>query len=305
MAVVGGHAARARILHHRRRAEHELHEFAGQHADHRAVHAGPQYRCGRAGYPGGHRQGRQGMLPPNMPRPPSYQKANPAEQPVLLPGAHLRHAAALHGRRIRRDPAGAAHLDGERRFARAGVMARRNTPCACRWIPTSWRRAASASMKCRTPSQRSNVNLPTGKLYGAKQAFTVQSSGQLTQRRRLPAHHRGLSNGAPVRLEQLGNVIDSVENDKTGAWFNGERGIILAVQRQPGTNTVEVVDEHPSAAAGVPQRDPAVGESRRSAFDASESIRRLHPRRGIHPGADRLPGGDGDLPLPAQHLARP
>ena len=49
-------------------------------------------------------------------------------------------------------------------------------------------------------------------------------------------------NGAPVRLEQLGRVIDSIENNKALAWFNGERGVMLAIQRQPGTNTVQVVD---------------------------------------------------------------
>ena len=82
--------------------------------------------------------------------------------------------------------------------------------------------------------QQSNVNLPTGRLYGEKQAFTIQSSGQLTS----AAAYRPLivayRNGTPVRLEQLGRVVDGVENDKTIAWFDGERGVILAIQRQPG-----------------------------------------------------------------------
>ena len=49
-------------------------------------------------------------------------------------------------------------------------------------------------------------------------------------------------NGAPVRLNELGRVIDSVQNDKTASWFNGNRAIVLAIQKQPGTNTVAVVD---------------------------------------------------------------
>src|SRR6202035_3128910 len=49
-------------------------------------------------------------------------------------------------------------------------------------------------------------------------------------------------NGSPVRLEDVGRVLDSVQNDKTAGWSNGERSVVLAVQRQPGTNTVEVVD---------------------------------------------------------------
>src|SRR5207249_6694667 len=49
-------------------------------------------------------------------------------------------------------------------------------------------------------------------------------------------------NGAPIRLIELGRVVDSVENDKLAAWFKDQRGIILAIYRQPGTNTIEVVD---------------------------------------------------------------
>jgi HAE1 family hydrophobic/amphiphilic exporter-1 len=89
--------------------------------------------------------------------------------------------------------------------------------------------------------QRSNVNLPTGRLYGEKQAFTVQSSGELTRAAAYRPIIVSYKNGVPIRLEQLGNVIDGFENDKTGAWFNGVKSTMLAVQRQPGTNTVEVV----------------------------------------------------------------
>src|SRR4029077_8972007 len=87
-----------------------------------------------------------------------------------------------------------------------------------------------------------NVDLPTGTLYGKHQAFTIDSKGQLTN----AAAYRSLivayQNGSPVRLEDVGRVLDSVQNDKTAGWSNGERSVVLAVQRQPGTNTVEVVD---------------------------------------------------------------
>ena len=71
--------------------------------------------------------------------------------------------------------------------------------------------------------------------------YTVQANGQLLKPG-LPPLIVAYRNGAPVRLDELGHVIDSVENDKTASWFNGERAIVLAIQRQPGTNTVEVVD---------------------------------------------------------------
>jgi HAE1 family hydrophobic/amphiphilic exporter-1 len=86
------------------------------------------------------------------------------------------------------------------------------------------------------------VNLPTGTLQGEKQAFTIQATGQLYN----AAAYRPLivayRSGSPVRLEELGRVIDSVENDKVANWYKNERAVVLAIQRQPGTNTVEVAD---------------------------------------------------------------
>jgi HAE1 family hydrophobic/amphiphilic exporter-1 len=90
--------------------------------------------------------------------------------------------------------------------------------------------------------KNANVNIPTGTLYGPQQAFTVQATGQLTtaaQYRPLIVAYRG---GKPVRLEELGQALNSVENDKIASWYKNSRAIVLAIQRQPGTNTIEVVD---------------------------------------------------------------
>ena len=119
--------------------------------------------------------------------------------------------------------------------------------------------------------QRSNVNLPTGRLQGEKQAFTVQSTGQLTNAaayRPLIVEYR---NGVPLRLEELANVIDGVEN-KTIAWNNGTRGIILAIARQPGTNTVQIVDNIRKI---LPELQAALPPSIQLLimFDASQSVR--------------------------------
>jgi HAE1 family hydrophobic/amphiphilic exporter-1 len=88
----------------------------------------------------------------------------------------------------------------------------------------------------------SNVNLPTGTLWGPNQAFSIQATGQLTT----AAAYRPLivayRNGSPVRLEQLGRVIDGVQTDKVASWYRDERAVVLAIQKQPGTNTIEVVD---------------------------------------------------------------
>jgi HAE1 family hydrophobic/amphiphilic exporter-1 len=90
--------------------------------------------------------------------------------------------------------------------------------------------------------QSGNVNLPTGTLQGPTQARTVQSTGQLTNAaayRELVVAYR---HGSPIRLNQLATVLDSVENDKIASWFGDTRGIVLAIQKQPGMNTVAVVD---------------------------------------------------------------
>ena len=212
-----------------------------------------------------------GTLPPNMPHPPSYQKVNPAEQPVLylaLTSATLplytvdEYAETLLAQRISMAP-GVARVQvyGAQKYA---VRVQLNPDSlASRGIGIDDVQKAIAS---------SNVNLPTGKLYGEKQAFTVQSSGQLKN----AASYRPLivsyRNGNPVRLEQLGNVLDGVESDKTAAWFNGVRGVILAVQRQPGSNTVEVVN-NVKALMPVFKKEMPPSVDLSINFDASESIR--------------------------------
>jgi HAE1 family hydrophobic/amphiphilic exporter-1 len=87
-----------------------------------------------------------------------------------------------------------------------------------------------------------NVNLPTGILYGTHQAFTIEASGKLNNAEAYRPLIVAYRNGSPVRLRELGKVIDSVENDKIAGWYNNVRNIGLAIFRQPGTNTVQVVD---------------------------------------------------------------
>src|SRR5262245_15520547 len=90
--------------------------------------------------------------------------------------------------------------------------------------------------------QKANVNLPTGTLYGPDKAFTVHATGQPTPAEAYRPLIVAYRNGSPLRLEEAGRVIASVENDKVASWFNNTRSIILSIQRQPGTSTVEVVD---------------------------------------------------------------
>ena len=212
-----------------------------------------------------------GLLPPNMPRPPSYQKTNPAEQPVLylaLTSSTLplytvdEYAETLLAQRI-------SMASG---VSRVQVFGAQKYAVRVQLDPDSLVSRDIGIDEVQRAIQQSNVNLPTGKLYGDKQAFTVQSSGQLTNAQAYRPLIVAWRNGLPVRLEELGQVIDSVENDKVVAWFNGVRGVILAIQRQPGTNTVEVVDNIKQLLPVFRNEIPPAVDLM-VAFDASESIR--------------------------------
>src|SRR6185503_1899118 len=92
-----------------------------------------------------------------------------------------------------------------------------------------------------------NVNLPTGQITGPQRAFALQTSGQLTSADQYMSLVVAYRNGIPVRLQELGDLVDSVEDDKTASWFysgldEDQRAIVLAIQRQPGTNTIAVTD---------------------------------------------------------------
>jgi HAE1 family hydrophobic/amphiphilic exporter-1 len=181
------------------------------------------------------------QLPSEMPIPPSYQKVNPADQPVIylalssptLPlSAVNEYADTLMAQRISM-VSGVAQvmIYGSQKFA---VRAQLDPKLlASRGIGID---------EVVNAIGNSNVNLPTGTLWGNDKAFTIEATGQLYK----AADYRPLivayRNGSAVHLEELGRVIDSVENDKVANWYNNTRSIVLAIQRQPGTNTVEVVD---------------------------------------------------------------
>jgi HAE1 family hydrophobic/amphiphilic exporter-1 len=212
-----------------------------------------------------------GRLPTSMPRPPSYQKVNPAEQPVfyLTLGSDTlplytvtNYADIMLAQRISMI-AGVARVQvyGEQKYAvRVQVDPDK---LAVHNIGIDEVQAALAS---------SNTNLPTGRLDGTKQAFTIESSGGLLNAAAFRPVIVAWRSGAPVRLDQIANVADGVENDKLIAWYNNQRSVILAINRQPGTNTVEVVENIkrllPEFQKELP---PAVKLT--VAFDASESVR--------------------------------
>ena len=197
----------------------------------------------------------QRRLPQDMPSPPSYRKSNPADDPVLLialssPTQPLsevdEYAETLLAQRI-------STVNG---VAQVQVFGSQKYAVRVQLSPQALASRGIGLDEVRTALASGNVNQPTGTLDGRHQAMTLQATGQLKDAaafRQLIVTYR---NGAPVRLGDLGQVVNSVQNDKVAGWFNDNRSIILFVQRQPGTNTIEVVDGVkeilPSFAAQLP-----------------------------------------------------
>ncbi len=179
------------------------------------------------------------QLPRDMPTPPSYQKVNPADSPILflalksptLPLYRLNeYAETLMAQRISMI-SGVAQVMiwGAQRYAVRIQLDPR--ALASRGIGVDQVTAAVAA---------NNVNMPTGILWGKEKAYTVKATGQLNTADLYRPIVVAYRNGAPVRLNDLGKIYDSVQNNRSAAWFDDDRCLMLAIQRQPGTNTVQV-----------------------------------------------------------------
>jgi len=181
------------------------------------------------------------QLPRDMPSPPTYRKVNPADAPILflalssptLPLSTVNEYA---------DTMMAQRISMVKGVAQVQVFGAQKYAVRIQLDPQALATRRIGIDEVAAAVQSGNVNLPTGTLWGSHQAFTVQSNGQLLDASAYRPLVVAYRNGSPVRLHQLGRVMDSVENDKVAGWFNDQRSIVLAIQRQPGTNTVEVVD---------------------------------------------------------------
>jgi HAE1 family hydrophobic/amphiphilic exporter-1 len=213
----------------------------------------------------------QRQLPPGMPTPPTYRKVNPADAPILYLGLY---SDTLPLSTV--DEFGEGQLAQQismiNGVAQVNVYGSQKYAVRVQIDPAALASRGIAIGDVHQAIAQGNVNEPTGTLYGHHQAFTLQANGQLQDAaafRQLIVAYR---NGAPVRLGQVANVIDSVQNDKVANWFNGTRAVVLAVQRQPGTNTVAVVD---AIKALLPRFRAGLPASLRleELYDRSQSIR--------------------------------
>jgi HAE1 family hydrophobic/amphiphilic exporter-1 len=215
------------------------------------------------------RAGRQ--LPTEMPSPPSFRKVNPADQPVLyltlssptLPlSAVDEYAETLMAQRI-------SMIDG---VAQVSVFGSQKYAVRVQIDPNALAARGIGMDQVQQAIQQANANLPTGTLQGPSNSLRVEANGQLEDATAYRPIIVAYQNGSPVRLGELGRVMDSVENNKTASWFNDTRAIVLAIQRQPGTNTVDVVDNVKNLLPTFRDQMPASVDLD-ILFDRSQSIR--------------------------------
>jgi HAE1 family hydrophobic/amphiphilic exporter-1 len=185
------------------------------------------------------------LLPQGMPTPPTFTKVNPADQPILYlvitsttmpPWTLDEYAETRIAQRI-------STVSG---VAQVQVLGSQKYAMHAQLDPHALAARQIGINEVEDALKNWNVNTPTGTIAGPHKAFTLQASGQLMNAEQYKPMIVAYRKGAPVRLEELGKVIDGVEDQRTASWFytpDGEqRAITLGIQRQPGTNTMAVAD---------------------------------------------------------------
>ncbi|MEP7305549.1 MAG: efflux RND transporter permease subunit [Acidobacteriota bacterium] len=185
------------------------------------------------------------LLPQGMPTPPTFTKVNPADQPILYlvitsstmpPWTLDEYAETRIAQRI-------STVNG---VAQVQVLGGQKYAMHAQIDPHALAARQIGINEVEAALKNWNVNTPTGTIAGLHKAFTLQASGQLMNAEQYKTMVVAYRKGAPVRLQDLGQVIDGVEDQRTASWFynrDGEqRAITLGIQRQPGTNTMAVAD---------------------------------------------------------------
>ncbi|MCX5944025.1 MAG: efflux RND transporter permease subunit [Cyanobacteria bacterium] len=181
------------------------------------------------------------QLPADLPAPPSIRKVNPAEQPILylvltsdlLPLSEVTQVAQVRVAQRLSTLSGVSQVQlyGSQKYA-----------VRIRVDPQALGAKGIGLDQVNGAVRAGNSNQPTGNLYGARQTISVQDNGQLNDAaayRQLVVAYR---NGSAVKLGEVAEVLDSVASDRSASWYNGSRSIVVAVQRQSGSNTVAIAD---------------------------------------------------------------
>ncbi len=209
------------------------------------------------------------QLPPTM-LPPSYRKADPSAASILLysvtsPTLPLSTLDEYGETRL------AQQLSTVSGVAQVQVYGSQKYAVRIELDPQALAARKVGINQVVDAVNGANVSLPTGTLWGTNRAYSVESNGQLGDAAAFRPLVVAYRDGSPIRLEDLGQVVDSVQDTKSAAWYNGTRGIVLAIQRQPGTNTVEVAQAVRDDMARLQTQLPASVQVR-TIYDRSVSI---------------------------------
>lgn len=212
-----------------------------------------------------------GLLPPNMPSPPSFRKVNPAEKPIYYMVMHSdamplfrvnEYAETFVSNSLSLIPGVAQVLNYSQQKFTVRVYVNPDLLAA--------KQIGLNEVKNAIVAQ--NVNLPLGTLDGIHQTRTMKASGQLMDAAAYEPIIVSYLEGQPVRLGEVATIKNSVYADKVSCYYGGKKCIALAIQRQPGSNTIQIVDEieklMPSIRAALP---PTV--KLEVVYDMSQSIR--------------------------------
>jgi HAE1 family hydrophobic/amphiphilic exporter-1 len=213
----------------------------------------------------------QRNLPDGMTTPPTLRKSNPADSPILYlvlssPTLELsevnRYAETLLARRL-------STIDG---VAQVNVYGSQKYAVRIQLNPDALAARGLGINEVTEAARATNVNNPTGTLSGPTRSTVIQAQGQLTDAAAFRSQIIAWRNGAPIRFGDVATVTDSVENNKVASWANGVRGVMLSIQRQPGANTIEVVDAVMKILPGFSAQLPAA-VTLAVHYDRSQSIR--------------------------------
>jgi hydrophobe/amphiphile efflux-1 (HAE1) family protein len=181
-------------------------------------------------------------LPPNMPNPPTMRKVNPADTPIMFMGLRSatlplskvdEYAETLLARQL-------STLDG---VAQVNVYGAQKFAVRIQADPAALATRQIGIDQLANAIAAANVNVATGTLNGPTRQSVIHANGQLLNAKDFAPQIVAYRNGAPVRFQDVARVEDSVENNRAANWYRDERAIGLSVQRQPGSNTIELVDQ--------------------------------------------------------------
>ena len=209
------------------------------------------------------------QLPPGI-QPPSYQKVNPADSPILyltLTSSTLQLSALDEYA----ETFLAQRLSTVSGVAQVQVFGAAKYAVRIQLDPKALQARGIGLDEVTAAVNSGNPNLPTGTLWGPQRAYTVLADGQISSAPEFRQLVVTYQNGAPVRLQDVANVLDDVQDNRNATWYDGVRSIILAIQRQPGTNTVQVADAVKATVAALASQLPASVQVN-TLYDRSVSI---------------------------------